>query len=270
MTSPSLQRVPLSQRFKSRRRRLVKRYGKLSVRRLADFMGRQSLVGDAPVLDTALFPFVRLLEENWRTIRADLERVLKDRAELPAFHDISPDQMKISRGKGWKTFILYGFGHRSERNCARCPETARLLSQVPGLQTAFFSILEPRYHIPEHRGVTKGILRCHLGLVVPKQRENCTMRVGGQTYAWEEGKCLVFDDTYKHEVTNATDEDRVVLLFDFDRPMRPVGRLVSRAVIWAIKRSAFYRDAEQNQKDWEARIEAAVRKADTMLDDRTL
>src|SRR5581483_4607720 len=104
-------------------------------------------------------------------------------------------QKRISQGQHWKTFVLYGFGVRSERNCTRCPATAAALARVPGLQTAFFSIIAPGYRIPAHQGVTKGILRVHLGLMVPRERERCFMRVGDQRVVWREGECVVFDDS---------------------------------------------------------------------------
>jgi beta-hydroxylase len=164
-------------------------------------------------------------------------------------------------------FILFGFGVPSERNCARCPETARLLRSVPRLQSAWFSILAPRYHIPEHRGVTKSLLRTHLGLIIPKERDKCTMRVGDQIVRWEPGKCVVFDDFYRHEVWNDTDEERVVLIFDFERPMRPLGRMINAVLMWGIKRTAYFKDAKRNQKNWDDRLESAVQTADKMLDE---
>ena len=115
------------------------------------------------------------------------------------------------------------------------------------------------------RGVTKGVLRVHLGLIVPEQRERCIMRVDDQVLTWAEGKCLVFDDTYEHEVRNDTDEERVVLLFDFDRPMRPLGRAVHKALVWGVKRSAYYKDAKRNMDAWEK----SVQRADTMFDEPT-
>ena len=237
--------------FRQGRRKYVKQAGKRTIRALSGFFGRQSLVGDRPVLDTELFPFLADIEADWRLIRAELDQVLKDRGQLASFQKISPDQTKIAKGDNWKTFIFYGFGHRSERNCRRCPETARLLESVPGLQTAWYSILAPGYRIPPHRGVTKGIIRVHLGLIVPDDSENCYMRVGDEIVRWEEGKCYVFDDTYKHEVANDTDQERVVLLFDMDRPMRLPGRLVSQSFIWGLKRSAYFKDAQRNQTAWE-------------------
>ena len=219
--------VAFADQLRHRRRKYVKQAGKRTIRALSGFFGRQSLVGDRPVLDTELFPSLAAIEADWRLIRAELDQVLQDRDQLASFQKISPDQTKIAKGDNWKTFIFYGFGHRSERNCRRCPETARLLESVPGLQTAWYSILAPGYRIPPHRGVTKGIIRVHLGLIVPDDRENCYMRVGDETMRWEEGKCHVFDDTYRHEVANDTDQERVVLLFDMDRPMRLPGRLVA-------------------------------------------
>ena len=249
------------------RRSFVKRKGRQFVKVVADFVSRQGLIEDRPVHDAGAFTFVAPIEANWRKIRTELDVLLKDRASLPAFHQISPDQQYISTGDHWKVFILFGFGVPSERNCARCPETARLLRGVPGLQSAWFSILAPRYHIPRHRGVTKTLLRTHLGLIIPAQRDKCVMQVDDRRVGWEPGKCLVFDDFYKHEVWNDTDEERVVLIFDFVRPMRPLGRLINSLLMWGIKRTAYYKDAARNQKSWDERLETATQTADKMLDE---
>ncbi len=250
-------RTPLA-RLRDLRRNIVKEAGKRIIRHLAVFFARQSLVEDRPVLDSAPFEaFLALLEENWREVRSELAVVLANREKLPAFHEISPDQKRISRGEGWKTFVLFGFGERRQMTCNLCPATTRLLEQVPGLQTAFFSILPPNYHIPEHAGITKSILRAHLGLIVPRQRERCAMCIGDETVVWREGECVVFDDTYRHSVINNTDETRVVLLFDFDRPMRWPGRAVSKSFLWGLKRTAYFKDALRNQEAWEKQFESA-------------
>src|SRR5690606_24015078 len=147
------------------------------IRGLADFLGRQSLVGDTPLYDMAHFPFLETFEANWEEINAPFTEILTHRKDVPAFQEISPVQMKISKGDKWRTFILYGFGTKSPRNCGRAPRTTALLESIPNLQTAWFSILAPGYHIPAHRGVTKGILRCHLGLAIPRDRDNCWIRI---------------------------------------------------------------------------------------------
>ena len=45
-----------------------------------------------------------------------------------------------------------------------------------------------------------------------------TSQVASQKRKWEEGKCIVLDDSYQHEVWNETDEARVVLLVDIWHP----------------------------------------------------
>lgn len=110
------------------------------------------------------------------------------------------EQISITNDHKWKTFFLYGFGEKSVHNCARCPETTAVIEQIPGLLTAFFSILHPGKHIPAHRGLFKGIVRTHLALVVPGKNGECRMRLDNQTLQWTQGKAFVFDDTYTHEV----------------------------------------------------------------------
>lgn len=253
--------------FKRERRRRVKRFGKKVTRGLGDFLGHQSLVPDTPVIDNDIFPFLGQFTENWQAILAEARNILRYRDEIPAFQEVSPDQMSISKGTNWRTFILYGFGEKMERNCQQAPITSRLLENVPNLQTAWFSILAPGYHIPAHRGVTKGILRAHLGLIVPKEVDKCRIRIGDVVKVWHPGEIFVFDDTFEHEVWNDTSEERVILLFDFDRPMRPLGRLVSKSFIRLMKLTAFYKEPKRNMQDFEARFEAATRRADRMLED---
>lgn len=246
--------------FKQRRRKFVKNTGRKLTRKLASFLGRQSLVGDTPMIDAAHFPNLQAFVDNWEKIRAEAQGILRHRDDIPAFHQISPDQHKISKGTSWRTFILYGFGVRLEKNCTQAPFTANLLAGVPNLQTAWFSILSPGYHIPAHRGVTKGILRAHLGLIIPREAEKCRIRVGDVVRAWQPGELFVFDDTYEHEVWNETDEERVILLFDFDRPMRFWGRTVNNSFLNLMKLTAFYQEPKKNLQTFEDRFEAATKR----------
>lgn len=169
-------------------------------------------------------------------------------------HDVSPDQRSITNDDEWKTYFLYGFGHRSEPNCARCPITSAVLARVPGIKTAFFSILAPGKHIPKHRGVYKGLVRAHLGLKVPEPRAACRMEIGGAIVSWREGEAFVFDDTYPHEVWNDTAEERVVLLVDVLRPLPAHVQLVNRALVAAVAASPYVTDGVKNERAWERRF----------------
>ncbi|MEM0944892.1 MAG: aspartyl/asparaginyl beta-hydroxylase domain-containing protein, partial [Pseudomonadota bacterium] len=96
--------------------------------------------------------------------------------------------------------------------------------------------------------------------------EKCRIRVGDQIKHWMPGELVVLDDTYEHEVWNDTDEERVVLLLDFDRPMRWSGRILNKIFLRLVKFSAFYRDPQRNARDYQDRFEAATRRADEAIE----
>ena len=181
-----------------------------------------------PVLRPADFPWVAPVETNWKVIRAELDAVLAHRAALPNFQDISTDQYQLTDDDRWKTYFFYGYGFRSDANCARCPETTRLIEAIPGMETAMFSILAPGKRIPPHDGPYKGVLRYHLGLSVPEAPVDASASGSvPRSRGWREGGSLVFDDTYEHEAWNETDETRVVLFVDVVRPLRQPMRAIN-------------------------------------------
>ncbi|MCP5145523.1 MAG: aspartyl/asparaginyl beta-hydroxylase domain-containing protein [Gammaproteobacteria bacterium] len=229
---------------------MVHYLGKKFLQIIWAFQARHSKVSTTPFLRNDEFPFIHILEDNWREIREELEQVLKQEQDIPAFHQISPDQARISKGTDWKTFALLVLGVKIDQNRAQCPRTSALLDSIPNLQNAWFSILAPHYHIPPHKGPTKALVRCHLGLRVPQAWERCWIRVDDQKYNWREGKVVMFDDTFEHEVLNDTDEQRVVLFLDVDRPTDNIGALFNRWVLRLIKSSHYFKDPLRNLAAW--------------------
>jgi beta-hydroxylase len=152
------------------------------------------------------FPFAAALERSWSRIREECLGLEQD--EFAAWHERG-----LYRGR-WDVYGLYLEGRPILENCVFCPVSAALLRDVPGLTMAGFSRLAPDTRIAPHVGYTDKVLRLHLGLSVP---EGCGLRVGGETRAWQEGRCLVFDDTVEHEAWNYGGGDRLVLLVDFLR-----------------------------------------------------
>ncbi len=217
------------------------------------FIGKRSLVGDATFFELEQFPWVQHVERNWEVIRDELLQVLEDREALPNFQDISKDQIEITDDDNWKTYFLYGYGFQADLGVETCPRTAALMREIPGMTTAMFSILSPRKHILDHRGPYKGVLRYHLGLIVPEDAESCRIRVGDDFRHWQEGKSMVFDDTFNHEVWNDTDETRVVLFVDVLRPLPEPDSTLNRLIVKAIGCSPFVLDAKRNQEAWERR-----------------
>jgi aspartate beta-hydroxylase len=58
----------------------------------------------------------------------------------------------------------------------------------------------------------------------------CGIRVGSTTRSWEEGRCIVFDDSFEHEVWNESDRHRYVLILDFWHPG------LTPTEVWALTR----------------------------------
>lgn len=219
--------------------------------KIGTWMSKYSAVGDHPVFDNKNFEWTTLLEDNWKPIRKELEEVLRFHSRLPNLQDIQQEQNILNRDNNWKTFFLYGFGIKATHNCHACPFTTSLIERIPGMKTAFFSVLSPNKHIPAHKGIFKGIVRSHLGLIIPGNPGDCVMRIENERIYWQEGKVVVFDDTFEHEVWNNTNEIRVVLLIDTIRPFKSPLSFINNAIINLIGNSSYVREAMQNHKKWE-------------------
>ncbi len=188
------------------------------------------------------FPWLDAFEANTDAIRGELIRVLSDDARgIVPYVDYPSgaplDQWKdLNRSRRWGAYYLLKEGAGVDAHLARCPKTAALLAaaplaDVPGqAPTAFFSLLDPKTHIPAHTGVTNTRLVVHVPLIVPP---GCRFRVGAETREWQVGKAWVFDDTIEHEAWNDSDEPRAILLIDTWNPfLTPVERsLVSAATV---------------------------------------
>lgn len=156
---------------------------------------------------------MRELEEKFAEILGELRAMRgEDFVECP-------DSLSMPSGgydeRGWRYYALFGDASECERNRERCPATAAACRSVPGLVNAGFSLFRPGTHLRPHRGERKGILRCHLPLVVPSG--DCGIRFGNETRRWTAAKCLVFDDTFEHDAWNRGEKDRVVLIVSFER-----------------------------------------------------
>jgi aspartyl/asparaginyl beta-hydroxylase (cupin superfamily) len=234
-------------------RPLIIRFGK-HLRGVFDrLIASSSLVPNDPVLDVRAFPWTQALRDNWTTILDEATAVALRGQAAPSLATISPDHRSIARINMWRSFFLWGYGYRIEDNAARCPMTTRLVEQIPGLNSAFFSILAPGTHIPAHRGVSKGLITCHLGLIVPRDGD-VRMRVDKRVVRWCEGETLIFDDTYDHEVWNETEGTRVVLLIQFERPLRNPGKWFADVFLGFVRRSPFVQEARNNISTWNAAV----------------
>jgi beta-hydroxylase len=211
-------------------------------------------LGNPYVYDAAAFPWAAGIECEWRAVRTELDRVMVRKAELPNVQELTADAMSLSQDGNWKVFPLTTYGIRSQPNIDLCPETWRIVQAIPGLRTAMFSILEPGKRLPAHRGPYNGVLRLHLGLLIPEPREQAAIRVGTEQHHWTEGRVLIFDDAYEHEAWNDTSQARVVLFVDFERPMRFPANVINRLLLGLAPFTPFLRESADNIRRWERRF----------------
>ena len=81
-----------------------------------------------------------------------------------------------------------------------------------------FTELPPGSRLVRHRDPYAGSLRYHLGLITPND-DRCFIEVDGERYSWRDGQGVMFDETYIHYAENGTDQNRIILLCDIERPM---------------------------------------------------
>ena len=209
------------------------------LQRFERYLARHSPLGDPAVYDNQHFDWLPALEARWQEIAAEYRQLLASAEPIPPFHEISPEQLPITSDALWRTFVFFAYGKAAERNCALCPRTTRILRSIPGMQTAMFSILEPGKQLPWHRGPYKGLLRVHLALEVPSGRDQCWLEVDHLRLHWQEGRALVFDDTFQHRAANLATTRRCVLFLDVLRPLDPRAAWINRTLIALLRRSPF-------------------------------
>ncbi len=181
---------------------------------------------NSPYHDPQLQDYAGQLHSAFPRIRADALRVLEEDRRLPNFIPPTSRVEDFVAGDGpapsWEAFFFYRHGERYEANHARCPDTSAVLESIDLCRIAdqapeiLFSVLKPGSRILAHHGVTNVRLVLHLPLVVPR---DCALNlVDHGEHRWQEGRLVMFDDTYLHEAWNNSDQTRIVLLMDCWNP----------------------------------------------------
>ena len=189
-----------------------------------------SAVPTRPMLDVEQFPDLRPLRDQWQTIRAEALR-LQAAGHIRASDRHDDLGFNTFFRKGWKRFYLKWYGEPLPSARELCPQTVSILSSIPSVHGAMFALMPPRSQVGKHRDPFAGSLRYHLGLVTPNS-DDCRIFIDGNEYSWRDGRDLVFDETYVHHFENRTDQTRIILFCDFERPIRNRAmRAVNRWVI---------------------------------------
>jgi len=193
---------------------------------------RLDCLASAPWHNAQTFQIARDLEAGYSAIRAELDALLAGGTRQWGIvgssdqrgSDLSAHDGQLVASGEWREVVL--LGDNCEKNRSRCPETCRILDSCSEVREAarlrigesLFSQLAPGTRLAAHCGPTNLRLTCHLPLIIP---ERCSITCGGETRVWEEGRCIVFDDSYEHEVSHQGDLPRVVLLVNFFHPGLP-------------------------------------------------
>ncbi|NXD93672.1 ASPH hydroxylase, partial [Chaetorhynchus papuensis] len=166
--------------------------------------------------ETGYTELVKSLEKNWKLIRDEGLAVMDKKRSL-----FLPEDENLREKGDWSQFTLWQQGRKNENACKSVPKTCALLERFPeatGCRRGQikYSIMHPGTHVWPHTGPTNCRLRMHLGLVIPK--EGCRIRCAQENRYWEEGKVLIFDDSFEHEVWQDAESYRLIFIVDVWHP----------------------------------------------------
>jgi beta-hydroxylase len=177
-----------------------------------------SAVPNKPFLEVDLFPELKVLRDNWQTIRDEAVQ-LYEAGHIKGSERYDDAAFNSFIKKGWKRFYVKWYEDTLPSAHTLCPKTVALLASVPSVHGAMFAVLPVGGTLVRHRDPFAGSLRYHLGLVTPNE-DRCRIYIDGTPYSWRDGEDIVFDETYIHHAHNETDMDRIILFCDVERPMR--------------------------------------------------
>lgn len=194
-----------------------------------------SAVPNKPVLPVETVPDLTKLRDNWQMIREEAQNLF-DQGRIKAADGYNDWGFNSFFRSGWKRFYLKWYGDALPSAERMCPRTVALLKSIPCIKGAMFATLSPGGRLVTHRDPFAGSLRYHLGLVTPTHPGECRIFVDGIEHTWRDGEDILFDETYLHYAENTTDQARIILFCDVERPLRTrfmnsVNRWVSRRII---------------------------------------
>jgi len=175
-------------------------------------MGMYPGLSKQAFLDPSVFAMIAALESRFEEIKKEA----KDIGSSAYRAEAEP----ISRVGSWDVFFFYERGKKNIENCRLCPTITSIIEEHPAVTTMagliYLSKLAPGTVISRHQGPTNIRVRCHLGIDIPTGE--CRLEVNGEVHQWNEGKCIVFDDSFEHRVWNLTDQERLILIVDLWHP----------------------------------------------------
>ncbi len=177
-----------------------------------------SRVPNQPYIKSELLTDLAVLDANWQMIR-DEALALSGQGGIKASSTYNDAGFNSFFKTGWKRFYLKWYDSNHPSAMELCPKTTALLKTLPTIKAAMFTELPPGSRLVRHRDPYAGSLRYHLGLITPNS-DGCFIEVDGERYSWRDGESVVFDETFIHYAENTTDQNRIILFCDVERPLK--------------------------------------------------
>ncbi|MCB0508068.1 MAG: aspartyl/asparaginyl beta-hydroxylase domain-containing protein [Bacteroidetes bacterium] len=203
---------------------------------------------DKAIIPNENYPELELLTQHFDTIKKEYISYQNKQDTLQYFDELSVSQQRIVERKKWQAVILRIYGRKVNKQAEYFQQTHQLLEKIPSIKTAFFSVFNPGTKLIPHRGPYKGVLRYHLGIVIPKEYKKCAINIDGTICHWQEGKAFIFDDTYTHEAWNDSEETRVILFIDIVRKLHFPFNKINDFFLFIIQHSPLVREIYSKAK----------------------
>jgi hypothetical protein len=166
-----------------------------------------------PRTSSAPGKLVGALETNSNAIRQELS------GQMQAVIPYLTDEYNFAKFHGmalsdWTAKVIYSDGSWIESVPFLRQVMSEFEEQISG--EILISRLSGGKVIPPHVDDNNYKLTLQMGLSIPEG--DCAIRVAGETRKWKPGICILFSDSFVHEVWNRTNEPRDVLLMDLWHP----------------------------------------------------
>ena len=175
-----------------------------------------------PILDLNDFPELIEIQKNWKDIAQEASNL----KNLGFFSKTTDQNSSAYYDLGFRTFYKYGwskfyltwYGHSLKSAKQHCPKTVKLLESSPLVNGSMLTLLPVGSKLTRHLDPFASSLRLHISLDTPND-PSCFINVDGNSYYWKDGDGFLFDETYLHFAENQTNQDRLILMCDIDRPL---------------------------------------------------
>lgn len=199
---------------------------------------------------------IEALKIHFPVIREELFSAIQtNTATFQPFDDAVYQQEKQQEQQQaeWSSIYLFRQGIKRTDTCKTYfPITTNILETMCphrmggcGFGSVYFSKLKQNTKVVEHCGPTNVRLRCHLPLTVPNKTSGSYLRVGEHCVSWQEGKPILFDDSFLHSAVYAGSDDdvgsasnsyqcggRIVLIVDFWHPSLTIADRTALGVLY--------------------------------------